>query len=228
MIASRSNRLAIFFTKFALYCVYMEQMINTTINRAPGTPTSPRKRHGIFKWLLALGIAIVTNLFAYYALNGFYPEPRYEDFCKHEQVKPAILTQEACVERGGQWVESVRETSEVSKAGVATPEVVPVKSEVFGYCNEDFTCSNKYNDERKVYERNFFVGMIIIGTLLLVGSIFLVGVEAVSLGFSFGGILAFIVGTMRYWSNMDERLRVVVLGIALVALVWVGVKKFKE
>jgi hypothetical protein len=70
--------------------------------------------------------------------------------------------------------------------------------------------------------------MIIVGTLLLVGSIFLVGVEAVSLGFSFGGILSFIVGTVRYWSNMDERLRVVVLGIALAALVWVGIKKFKE
>jgi hypothetical protein len=201
----------------------MEQTIDRVVVKTLGLPLNPRRHHGVFKWLLAIGIAIVANLFANYAIDVFYSEPQYENFCKEEQVKPAILTQEACVAKGGQWVENVHEVPNVPVARTA-----PAKSEIFGSCNEHFTCSNEYSDARKIYDRNFFVGMIIVGTLLLVGSIFLVGVEAVSLGFSFGGILSFIVGTVRYWSNMDERLRVVVLGIALAALVWVGIKKFKE
>ena len=52
--------------------------------------------------------------------------------------------------------------------------------------------------------------------------------SVVSLGFSLGGVLALIIGAIRYWSNMQDVLRVVVLAVALAALVWIGIKKIKE
>jgi hypothetical protein len=79
-----------------------------------------------------------------------------------------------------------------------------------------------------MYDRNVFIVLVITGTALLIGGVFLTTAEAVALGFSFAGVLSLIIGTIRYWSSMDERLRVVVLGCALVALVWLGVKKFKD
>lgn len=211
----------------------MEQTNNTIINKASGTPTFPHKRSGVFKWLLALSIAIVANLFATYAIDIFYPQPQFENFCEQKQVKPAVLTKEACMSVGGQWSEDVYEGVPVKgsvRTEAPTPAVPPSEQapQVRGYCNEQYTCGKAYEEANKVYQRNVFVGMIIVGTLLLIGGLFLVGLEAVALGLSFGGVFAFIIGTTRYWSNMDERLRVVVLGVALAALLWVGVKKFRE
>ncbi|MBU2263298.1 hypothetical protein KJ750_01400, partial [Patescibacteria group bacterium] len=52
--------------------------------------------------------------------------------------------------------------------------------------------------------------------------------EAVALGFSFGGILSLIIGTIRYWSGMDDYLRFIILGVALAILIWMGIKKLKD
>lgn len=187
--------------------------------------TTPQvKRHPLFKWILVFGIMLVANLFLNYALDAFYPQPQYETFCPTQQVQEAVLTKDACLAKGGQWSENV-----VPKAVYNTaPVVSPVTTEVVGYCNENYTCQKGYEAATKIYDRNVFIVLVIAGTVFLVGSIFATSVEVVALGFSLAGILSFIVGTMRYWSNMDEKLRVVVLGIALIALIWVAVKKFKN
>lgn len=180
------------------------------------------KRHPLFKWILVVGIAVVANLFLNYALDAFYQEPRFEAFCPQKQVQEAILTKEACLLNGGQWSENI-----YPKDVYRTEPVQPLM-EVRGYCNENFTCGKNYDAANKLYQRNVFIVLVIVGTAFLVGSMFVTSVEAVALGFSLAGILSLVIGTMRYWSSMDERLRVIVLGIALAALVWVGIKKFRE
>lgn len=184
------------------------------------TNTQSIKRHPLFKWILIAGIAIVSNLFLNYALDAFYPRPQIEAFCPVKQVNVPITSEKACVEAGGQWnsdpyryVESVK----------PIPADAPL-----GYCNENFTCGKGFDAASKVYDRNVFIVLVIAGTAFLVGSLLVAGVEVVALGFSLSGILSLVIGTMRYWSSMDERLRVVVLGIALASLVWVGIKKFKD
>ena len=184
------------------------------------------KRHPLFKWILVGGIMIVANLFLNYTLDAFYPAPKYETFCPIKQVNEAILTKDACVKEGGQWNEQPYSLP-YAPGEIA---VIPVKmsEKVQGTCNENFTCQNNFNDAQKIYDRNVFIVLVIAGTILLIGSMFIVEAEAVALGFSLAGILSLIIGTLRYWSNMDKRLQVVVLGMALAALVWVGVKKFKN
>lgn len=178
------------------------------------------KRHPLFKWILIVGIAIVANLFLNYALDAFYQKPLFETFCPSKQVNVPITTEKTCIDVGGQWNSDPYRYVEAMKP---IPADAPK-----GSCNEYFTCQKGFDTADKLYQRNVFIVLVVAGTAFLVGGLFATAIEAVALGFSLAGILSLIIGTMRYWSSMDERLRVAVLGLALAALVWVGIKKFKN
>lgn len=183
-----------------------------------GSPTISRKHSVVVKWALIVGIAIVINLFLTYLVRVLYHEPEYTDFCPERQVQEAIETREECLGLGGQWDENLATKPMI-------PEDIP---RPVGYCNVDFTCSQQFDDTMKMYNRNVFIVFVAAGILLLAASVFLTGAEAISLGFSFGGVLALIIGSIRYWSGMNDILRVVILGVALVGLLWVAWKKFRD
>lgn len=183
---------------------------------SPASETAAPKRSSFVKWCLVLAIAIVTNLFITYVVQVLYPEPQYEDFCEEKQVNKAIETEEACVAVGGQWNENL------------SPSGMTVLPEPKGYCNEDFLCSQEYQDAYSLYNRNVFIVFVAGGILLLAGSVFLVGSSAISLGLSFAGVLALIIGSVRYWSDMDDKLRVTLLGVALASLLFITWKKFRD
>ena len=184
------------------------------------------KTQTILKWALVLGIAIVLNLFFNYAIAWAYPEPKWEDFCKQEQVVIQPKNQTECTDKGGQWTETpmVKGDAQPMAIDAVTGRPVPVT----GYCDLNFTCSQKFNDESKVYGRNVFVALVVLGVISIGVSFALVATVAVSLGLSLGGVLSLVIASMRYWSYMEGYLRVVVLGLALAALIWLGVKKIKE
>lgn len=176
----------------------------------------------MIKWVVIIGIVIVLNLFFNYAVSLVYETPRYEGYCPVEMYNKAYVDKQMCVADGGMWTES---TAPVPTK-VSTPKVV--QSEVTGYCNPTYTCGNEYNDAQKVYNKNIFIALIVFGILSIVLGVYLSAVSVVSLGLSFGGILSLVIGSIRYWSDMQDWLRVAVLGVALVALIWLGIKKFKE
>ncbi len=182
---------------------------------------NPRSKM-FFKWVLVVGLVIVTNLFFAYAIDVFYQEPKFETYCTQEQVRPLIETEKECTDIGGQWTETPPQKY--------PSKVVPAEEGMIiaGYCNEYFTCQKDFDAAMKVYARNVFVALVALGVALIIGSYFVAQYGAVSLGFALAGLLALIIGTVRYWSFMDEKLRVIVLGVALIALVWFGIKKFKE
>lgn len=185
-----------------------------------------KKRHPLFKWILVVGIMIVANLFINYALDAFYPAPKFETFCPQSQIQEAVVTKAACVARGGQWTESTYPVASGLK-----PVSAPVRRatlEVTGSCDVNYTCQKGFDAAQKLYDRNVFIVLVIAGTILLISGIFISSVEVVALGSSFAGVLSLIIGTIRHWSNMNEYAKVVVLGFALAALVWLGVKKFKD
>lgn len=183
---------------------------------------APKKKLNIVKWAVIVGIAIVVNLFIFYLVDAIYKEPVYMDFCPERQVNKLIESEAKCLEIGGQWNENIDAKAKMPRI----PELdMPAPT---GYCNPDFTCSKQYEDVLKVYNRNVFVVFVVAGILLLAGSVYLGGAEAVSLGLAFGGVIALIIGSTRYWSDMNEVLRVVVLGVALAALIYVAWKKFKD
>lgn len=184
-------------------------------------PTIQIKHPAFVRWAVILAIAIVLNLFLVYATQVVYPAPLYEQFCKEEQTKQAYSTEEACVANGGQW-NGTKAIADGSAPVPAAPEMST------GYCYADFTCNKDFQAENSVHQRNVFLVFVVIGLLLILGSSFLAGAEVLSAGLSFGGVLALIVGSLAYWSNMDDLLRVGVLGVALAALIFLAWKRFRD
>ncbi len=178
---------------------------------------APRKGSPLVRAAVIVGIAILINVFLAYLVRVFYLEPEYADFCKESNVVTQSVDREACLSVGGQWTEP--EMGAMSSDG---------KERLFGYCNEQFTCQKEYERSESLYNRNLFVVFIVAGVALLLGSSFLTGAKVVSSALSFGGVLAIVFVSLRYWSDMDDRLRVVVSGVALAALIVIAWKRFKE
>lgn len=178
----------------------------------------------ILRWALTVGIVIILNLFFYYATSLVYVEPKYEDFCPQKQVNIQPTNQQACVAMGGAWNEGPAEKITPSLEERTVPAPVVTK----GYCDPTFTCQKKYQEARDLYNRNVFLVLVVLGVISLVAGYFLAFNMAVSLGLSFGGVLSFIIASIRYWSAMQEYLRVTILGLALVALITLAIKKFQD
>ncbi len=182
----------------------------------------PKKNVNILKWILIVGILIVLNLFFNFAISSVYPEPKFDDFCKPQQVNVQPTNKEACITASGQWNENTSIEKPVPFAN--TPEQIRSTS----YCDLQFTCRQKFDDASKLYQRNVFVALVVLGIISIFIGLALSSITAVSLGLSLGGVVSLVIGSMRYWSAMQDYLRVIVLGIALIALIWIGIKKFKD
>ena len=52
--------------------------------------------------------------------------------------------------------------------------------------------------------------------------------ESVGAGVLGGGVLIVIYGTIRYWGDMSKYLRIIILGIVLFILIWIGYKKIED
>lgn len=176
---------------------------NTQINTTP-------KPSQFVKTSIIVAIVIVMNLFFNYAISFIYNEPTYDQFVKPAQVIGSTYTKDSCLEVGGQWTEGLG-----SKTGSN------------GYCYPDFTNQKNYETARKVYDRNVFITLVILGVIVLVLSAF-IKISILSLSFSWGGVLSLVIASMRYWGNADKLIKVLILAIALATLIWLAVKKFNK
>ncbi len=168
----------------------------------------------ILKWSVIIGIIIVLNLFFNYALSLAYKEPDFNVFCPNTEQVVEANTKNSCVDKGGQWNENTA--------------YAPQKMEAVGYCDLQFTCRQGYEAARKVFDRNVFVVLVILGALSVLVGNFFKGNEVISSGLALGGVLSFIIASIRYWSSANDYVHIVILGIALVILFWIAMKKFRN
>ncbi len=177
----------------------------------------PKKQSSVFKWALIIAIVIVTNLFFNYATSLVYVEPNYEKYCPADVYNRAYENKNQCLENGGMWSEQV--------VPVDTKITNAKKTEITGYCNPTYTCQKKYDGASKLYDRNIFIVLVSLGVLIILAGAF-VSVPLLSIAFSWSGVLSLVIASMRYWGSADSIVRVIILGAALVALIWLAVKKF--
>lgn len=182
-----------------------------------GRTRAPQERNAFVRVAVIVGIAVLINVFVAYFVRVFYSVPEYEVFCPEVSVVEPIIDRETCLSSGGQWTEA--DPSEPIAVG---------GGKVSGYCDEQFSCRKEYKQAEDRYGRDLFIVFVAVGAALLLGSPFLTGSKTVSSGLSLGGVIALIFGSLRYWSAMDDRLRVIVSGVALVALLVIAWKRFKE
>ncbi len=192
-------------------------IMETTIN-------PPKRSSKVLKWLLILGIVIILNLFFAYAIKIIYPAPTFEGFCPKQQVTIQPENQTDCVAKGGAWQDY---GYPVAPGPVSSPAGIVAKTPT-GYCNLNFTCQKQFDSANGLYNRNVFVALVVLGVLSLVAGFFIQNSVAVSLGLSLGGVLSLVIGSTRYWSDMNDYLRVIILGLALIVLIALGIKKVRD
>lgn len=178
----------------------------------PQNPTAPvsAKQSAIVKWAFIIGITLLSNLFVAYLVQALYPAPEYEVFCPAELSARMVETESQCREMRGQWY--------------GYNDGISPKT---GSCDLTVECRGKYEDATALHDRNVFIVFVAFGALLLLASVYLGLAEVIALGLSFGGVLALIIGSTWHWSTMQEWLRVIVLGVALLAVIVTAAKKFK-
>ena len=67
-----------------------------------------------------------------------------------------------------------------------------------------------------------------LGVVSLVIGVFPLGSSIVSGGLSYGGVLAMVIGSAQYWNQAGNWLRLLISFIALVALLYIGFKRFRD
>ena len=72
---------------------------------------------------------------------------------------------------------------------------------------------------------NIFIILVILGVVSFLLGTFITN-EIIILSFSWGGVLSFIIASIRYWSDADNWVKVLILAVALGALIWLAIKKF--
>jgi hypothetical protein len=179
------------------------------------------KKSKFLKWVLAVGIVIVLNLFFNYTIALFYTSPNYDNYCGALEQKIVPITEEECISSGGAWSYTPYRPVPVSIA----------EKDIFaqdGYCDLYASCREEYDVARTEYQKNVFMILILLGTASIFSSFLFTAYEAVSLGISVGGVLSIVVGSLRYWSDAPDIIRVIILAIALGTLIWMGIKKIRD
>ena len=174
-------------------------------------------QNSVTRWSVILGIVIVLNLFFNYALSLVYERPPYETFCPQPQVVNVPDNQEACLSEGGQWTTGYY--GKFTPIGVEEPR---------GYCDLQYTCRQEFEKANSTYNRNVFMVLVVLGALsVAIGNFFSANV-VISNGLALGGVLSFIVASVRYWGSANDLFRVIILAISLGLLFWVAWKKFND
>ncbi|MDO8628160.1 MAG: hypothetical protein Q7R56_00200 [Nanoarchaeota archaeon] len=177
---------------------------------------------------LTIGIAVLFALFIGFAIDAFYPAPEYNTYCKPE-AQPFY----------GKPYQEPYNTSACPKINANDPlykSCTPDKGyvtykldengcQVNPYCE---TCQVEYDSANKVYSRNLFFMTAIIGIIAILAGLIFITLDAVASGFMFGGIFLIIYGTIRVFGDLSRIMRVIVLGIELILLVYIGIKKTRK
>lgn len=169
------------------------------------------------RWAVLIGIVVVLNLFFFVARSFVIPEPQYNDYCP-ANVTPA-LNADACKKQDGVWVDTV----DTSSGAPAAKPLAPT-----GYCDLFQKCQPVYEAAHKQFQIYAFAFMVGVGILSLIVGVLPLGSSIVSSGLSYGGVLAFVVAAVQYWGEADNLIRLAISTIALIALLYIGIRRFRD
>jgi hypothetical protein len=181
------------------------------------TPQHPK----FVRWAVLIGIVIALNLFFWVGRSLIIPEPKYEDYCPTHLEQ--IFNEEACVAADGVWMS----TAPTPRQETGPSKPLPPQA-VDGYCDFYQKCQPVYDEEHKQYLMYGFSIMVGLGVLSLIVGVLPIGSSIVSSGLSYGGVLALIIAAIQYWGEAENLLRLAISVIALVALLYIGIRRFRD
>ncbi|HEX8946914.1 MAG TPA: hypothetical protein VF829_01745 [Candidatus Paceibacterota bacterium] len=192
-------------------------MENTT---APAQGEVSPKHPKFVRWALLIGIVVILNVFFFVVEQIIFPAPKYENYCP----RPVLQAQDAatCDAQGGVWNEYPMQQQ---PAPAPTEAIKPVPG---GYCDYTAKCQPVYEKALQQQHLYAFVLMTVLGIIALVIGVVPIGSSIVSSGLSYGGVVALVIGAMQYWGDAGQWLRLAISAIALAALIWIGVRRFRD
>jgi hypothetical protein len=176
----------------------------------------PQKKHAapkFVRWALMIGIVLLLNIFFLALGQTVLKAPQYADYCP-TQPAPSPTDEKACTEQGGIW--NPAPSSDMAAKAPA------------GYCDLFSKCQKTYDDAQKPYKLHAFELMLALGVLALIAGVLPLGSSIVSTGLSYGGVLAFLIASVQYWSEAPSWIRLLVAFIALAVLLVIGIKRFRD
>jgi len=170
------------------------------------------------RWALMLGIIVVLNIFFTVVVALALPVPDMATYCPAATSgAPAPEDAADCSSAGGVWTET------------GAPQAAPAGGVMSsGYCDLYAICQPLYQTASDQHDLYAFVFMIALGVIALIAGFFPIGSSIVSGGLSYGGVLALIIGSAQYWNTAGNWLRLAIVTIALLALLYIGWKRFKD
>ncbi len=170
------------------------------------------------RWALLLGIVVILNIFFRVLTAIVFPEPAYETYCPTTQVVTSYDTQESCLAAGGQW----------TNAPEKQPYMAPGVPRATGYCDAQYTCRSSYTAAEETHSRNVFIAFTVLGIVVLIAGVLPLGSSIVSSGLSYGGVVSLIIGSFEYWGTAGNWIRLAIAAIGLLALLYVGIRRFRD
>ena len=159
--------------------------------------------------LLALAIAIVLVTFIAVGIDTFYKQP--ENKCYDELSRPKA------------FISNCELLQEQNKTGCFIQQQIYYENQSI----EQQKCYEAFQPIDNSYRRNVFIILTVIGVASLVIGLLVKNLYALSFGLMLGGLINIIYGIIRYWAQMNEYLRFIILGVLLAILIWVSYKKLK-
>lgn len=179
------------------------------------------------KWVLAVAIAIVLNLFVSYGIGVFYEAPRYDDFCR-EQARPYAYPAKPYPDQlyPMQNCSVIEVTDTIQGNCTEQKGYVAFRYNSTGCPTEAYceTCGARFTELNERRNSTVFIILVVVGVALIISGMALRKV-AVASGFLLGGILSLIIGAIRIGGQLPDIFKLLVIGLVLALLIWVGYKK---
>lgn len=173
--------------------------------------------------ILIIAIIIIFTLFSVYGIQLFYNEPQYSDYCKesyYPRTAPARTPESyTCPETPE--LDAIME--DCYDSGNA---VINHTHDKHG-CLVDFdcsTCNKGFEDAREKWAKNYFIVAVIVSIIAIVIGALLFSLDVVGGGLMGGGALLILVSSMRAWTALGDVVRFILLGLALVILIYIAIR----
>lgn len=167
---------------------------------------------------VVIAITILVNVFINFGRQAFYPEPKWDNFCKEPEM--TYTTQESCEKNGGKWMQT-----EIVKEQMAKPAVDPYAPK--SYCDGQYNCRKQYENASQEYNKKIFIVYLIGGLIMTIGGLAVTASSTISLGILYGGIILLFTGVTRFWPAMSDMNRFIIIGAVLAVFLWIGYKKLR-
>lgn len=178
-------------------------------------------------------IAILYAIFVNALIAAFYPEPRYEDFCRQrfypEKSYPAPVDVKQCPK----YQEPTQEELDKCAEARGYPEYqydangCPTKYKGCNYCQREFDAASQK------YSLYFFIissilAVVAIGIGLMLPTKINSLNEWIATGFILGGLITLFFGTFRYYEYLGRYVKPVVIFVELVLVIFLAYKKLQD